>query len=285
MLVNSFYDKKSCTFSYLITDNQTKKCAIVDPVLDYNIYKGEFYSENADKILKYIKSKHLKCEWILETHVHADHVTAAYYLKNKLGAKIGIGKGVKDIIKYWQPIFNIKNNRKEFFKCFDRLFEDREEFNVGKLKFEVINTPGHTKSCISYKVENNIFVGDTLFAPETGTARTDFPGGSAGDLFDSIKKLYKYSKNTNVYVCHDYPKKTGLENCKTNLGEHYNNNILINKKTTKEEYILKRNKLDEHREPPRFIYPSLQMNIKSGKYNIKNNLNEFIWIPIKYKGI
>ena len=142
MRVDSFFDTKSSTFSYIISDSKTKKCAIIDPVLDYNIYTGEFYSENADKLLKFIKKNNLLCEWILETHVHADHVTAAYYLKNKLNSKIGIGKGVKKVIKYWKPIFNIKDDKKEFSKYFDKLFEDSEEFNVGNLIFKVINTPG-----------------------------------------------------------------------------------------------------------------------------------------------
>lgn len=285
MRVDSFFDTKSCTFSYIISDSKTKKCAIIDPVLDYNIYTGEFHSENADKLLKFIKNNNLLCEWILETHVHADHVTAAYYLKNKLNSKIGIGKGVKKVIKHWKPIFNIKDDKKEFSKYFDKLFEDGEEFNVGNLIFKVINTPGHTKSCISYKVDNNIFVGDTLLMPESGTARTDFPGGSAEDLFYSIKKLYKYPEVTNIYVCHNYPKKVGTEKCKSSLSDHYKNNVLINNKTSKLEYIKARNELDKNRKPPRFIYPSLQMNIKSGKYNIKNSLNEFIWIPINYKGL
>tara|TARA_B100000809_G_C15079194_1_gene509015 strand:- start:750 stop:1604 length:855 start_codon:yes stop_codon:yes gene_type:complete len=281
MKVKYFYDSDTSTFSYLIIDQDTSKCAIIDSVLDYNIYTGKFETTNVDIIIEYIKNNNLKCEWILETHIHADHITAAGYLKSKLNAKIGIGIGVKSIINYWVNIFNINKVLLLEGEHFDKLFNDNEIIHVGNLEFKVLATPGHTPGCVSYYVEDNIFVGDTLFMPSTGTARADFPGGSASSLYISIKRILDLPSNTKIYICHDYPENSGEEQCLSTVEIQNKNNILINKKISLSEFIKLRNKKDAGKEPPKLIYPSIQVNIRNGDFGEQeSNGKQYIKIPI-----
>ena len=283
MKIKHFYDKNTSTYTYIIIDLGTNKCAIIDPVLDYNIYTGKVTTHNADKIIKYIKTSRLSCQWVLDTHIHADHITAAYYLKFKLNCKVGIGSEVKKILKYWVPIFNMHNEVSLNGSQFDQLFKNNEEIKIGGLKIKVLFTPGHTAACVSYYVKNNIFVGDTLFMPEAGTARTDFPGGSASDLYDSIKKILSLPKNTKIYICHHYPENIGEEQFLSTVELQDKNNILINNKISKDEFIKLRNERDNGKLPPKFLYPSIQTNIKSGElYTMQNNEKSYIKIPVSF---
>ena len=283
MKVKYFYDAMTSTFSYLIIDQESSRCAIIDSVLDYNIYTGNFETTNADIIIDYIKNNNLRCDWILETHIHADHITAACYLKDKLNAKIGIGIGVKSIINYWVDVFNLNKKILSEGKHFDKLFEDNEIINIGNLEVKILATPGHTSCCVSYYVEESIFVGDTLFMPSSGTARADFPGGSASILYNSIKKILALPYKTKIYICHDYPKVEGEEQCLSTVEIQNDNNILINKNVSSSEFVAIRNKRDSGKKPPKLIYPSIQVNIRNGDYGEKeSNGKQYIKTPINF---
>ena len=177
MKIQHFYDKETATFTYIVSDEKTQKCAIIDAVLDFDISSGRTSTINADLIIDSVKTQNLQVEWILETHIHADHLTASQYLKEKLGGKIAIGEKISEVIKFWTPIFNSKNDTD--IKKFDKLFNDNEKFFIGTIEVKVIHTPGHTPACVTYLIEDCAFVGDVIFTPKMGTGRTDFPGGSA----------------------------------------------------------------------------------------------------------
>ena len=282
MKVKNFYDKDSSTFSYVITDNDTLKCAIIDPVLEYNQSTGKCSTVNADKMIKYIKENNLICEWVLETHIHADHLTAADYIKSKLNIKVGIGEGVKSILDYWVNIFNINKEVSLEGTHFDKLFYDNEVIKIGNLNIKILKTPGHTPSCVSYLIEDRIFVGDTLFMPYSGTARADFPGGSSSILYKSIKKILSLPSKTKIYTCHDYPKVFGNQKCMSTVGIHNEKNIMINKNISLSEFVKLRNKRDSELEPPNLIYPSIQVNIRNGDLGKQeSNGVKYIKIPIQ----
>ena len=282
MKVKNFYDKDSSTFSYVITDNDTLKCAIIDPVLEYNQSTGKCSTVNADKMIKYIKENNLICEWVLETHIHADHLTAADYIKSKLNIKVGIGEGVKSILDYWVNIFNINKEVSLEGTHFDKLFYDNEVIKIGNLNIKILKTPGHTPSCVSYLIEDRIFVGDTLFMPYAGTARADFPGGSSSILYKSIKKILSLPSKTKIYACHDYPKVFGNQKCMSTVGIQNEKNIMINKNISLSEFVKLRNKRDSELEPPNLIYPSIQVNIRNGDLGKQeSNGVKYIKIPIQ----
>jgi len=282
MKVKNFYDKDSSTFSYVITDNDTLKCAIIDPVLEYNQSTGKCSTVNADKMIKYIKENNLICEWVLETHIHADHLTAADYIKSKLNIKVGIGEGVKSILDYWVNIFNINKEVSLEGTHFDKLFYDNEVIKIGNLNIKILKTPGHTPSCVSYLIEDRIFVGDTLFMPYAGTARADFPGGSSSILYKSIKKILSLPPKTKIYTCHDYPKVSGEQKSMSTVGIQNEKNIMINKNISLSKFVKLRDKRDSEIEPPNLIYPSIQVNIRNGDLGKQeSNGVRYIKIPIQ----
>jgi len=282
MKVKNFYDEVSSTFSYIIIDEDTFKCVIIDPVLVYNQYTGKCSAVNADKLIKFIKENNLICEWVLETHIHADHITAADYIKSKLNIKVGIGEGVKSILDYWVNIFNINHEVPTEGTHFDKLFYDNEVIKIGNLNIKVIKTPGHTPSCVSYLVEDRIFVGDTLLMPNAGTARADFPGGNATTLFKSIKKILSLPPKTKIYICHDYPKILGKHKCVSTVGMQNKNNILINSNVSLSQFIKLRTLRDSKIVPPKMIYPSIQVNIRNGDLGKQeSNGKKYIKIPIQ----
>ena len=283
MKVKNFYDKDSSTFSYVIIDNDTLKCAIIDPVLEYNQSTGKCSTVNADKMIKYIKENNLKCEWVLETHIHADHLTAADYIKSKLNIKVGIGEGVKSILHYWLNFFNINKEVSLEGTHFDKLFYDNEVIKIGNLNIKVLKTPGHTPSCVSYLIEDRIFVGDTLFMPYAGTARADFPGGSAAILYKSIRKILNLPSSTKIYICHDYPENAGEQQYLSTVNMQNKNNILMNKNISLSNFIKLRNKKDYALSPPKLIYPSIQVNIRNGNLGKQeSNGKKYIKIPIQH---
>lgn len=220
-------------------------------------------------------------EWILETHVHADHLTGASYLKEKLGGRIAIGAKILNVLDYWVPVFNISDDTPIDGSQFDYLFQDEEIFTIGNLKVKVMHTPGHTPACSCYLIEDSIFSGDTIFSPKMGTARTDFPGGSAEILYDSIKRILSLPESTKIFLGHDYPE-TGFEpNFCVTVGEQKLNNILINDKISKENYVETRNKRDIGKAVPKLLYPSLQINLRAGKFGkTEQNGKNYIKIPI-----
>jgi glyoxylase-like metal-dependent hydrolase (beta-lactamase superfamily II) len=273
MKVEIFYDSESTkTATFILVDDATKKCAIIDSVLDYNQNEGKTFTKNADKLISFIMQHSLTLEWILETHIHADHLTASHYIQSKLGGKIAIGENIKKVLEYWGPIFedDIPLDGSQF----NHLFKEGEEFKIGNLKAKVIFTPGHTPACISYYIEDCVFSGDTLFSYDVGTARTDFPGGNSAELYKSIQKLYKLPEETKLYVGHDYPQDPSKPVILTTIKEQKKNNILLNENTKIDDFVQKREERQKTLPVPTLIFPALFVNLMAGR------LPKFIKIPI-----
>jgi glyoxylase-like metal-dependent hydrolase (beta-lactamase superfamily II) len=263
-LIRGFFDEATNTVSYLVADPATKIAAAIDPVLDFDHRNGRVKMESADRMLKAVDHDGLKIEWILETHAHADHLSAAPYIKLKTGARIGIGEHIRDVQRTFMPIFNATDISGEGSE-FDHLFVDRETFPLGDLTIEVIHTPGHTAACISYKIGDAIFIGDTLFMPDYGTARADFPGGNARTLYRSIQKLLSYPPETRLFVCHDYlPEGRSEYRWETSVAEERRNVQIAGK--SEDEFVAKREARDATLAAPLLLMPSIQANIRAGRF-------------------
>lgn len=281
MHIQHFFDKNTATFSYIVHDEATKQCAIIDSVMDYTPESGKIAFHFADALIAYIKKEGLTVQWILETHLHADHLTAAHYLRSKMGGKIGIGSEVTKALTYWTPIFNTAQDTPKDGSQFDNLFKDNETFYIGNIPVKVMHTPGHTPLCVSYLVEDAVFVGDAIFMPYVGTARTDFPGGSAKTLYHSIQKILALPINTRIFTCHDYPGEGKEPACMSTIKEQKENNILINATVTEEEFIQKRNQRDDGKPVPKLLLPSIQVNLRAGTLSLpESNGMQYIKIPI-----
>lgn len=286
MNIKTFFDQNTATFTYIVTDTETMKCAVIDSVLDYDIYSGKSSTQSADSVIAYIKSNNLKLEWILETHIHADHLTASDYIKRQLGGRSAIGAKIIDVLKLWVPIFNTKADTKLDGSQFDILFADGDKFKIGNLQATVMYTPGHTPACACYIIDDCIFVGDTIFMPDIGTARTDFPGGSAEQMYDSIQKIFALPDDTKIYTCHDYPPNGRDINYLSTIGQQKRENILLNAGTTKSEYIKNRNNRDHGKAVPKLLLPSIQVNLRAGKFaNKEDNGTSYIKIPVDKIGV
>lgn len=281
MKIQNFYDKDTATFTYIVSDEATKKCAVIDSVLNYDISSGRVTTASADLVINYIKENNLDLEWILETHIHADHLTAASYIKEKIGGKIAIGDKIIAVLKFWVPLFNTKKDTPLNAAQFDHLFYDGEIFAIGNLQVKVLQTPGHTPACAVYLIEDVVFVGDTIFLPRMGTARTDFPGASARELYHSIQKILALPENTKIFVGHDYPEAgKEAEFCCT-VAEQKRNNILINDAVGEEQYVENRNKRDVGKAVPKLILPAIQVNLRAGKLGAaEENGVQYIKIPL-----
>lgn len=281
MKIQHFYDLDTATFTYILSDSETNKCAIIDSVMGYDISSGRTSNAPADLVINYVSENNLTVEWILETHAHADHLTASHYLQEKLGGKIAIGENIKEVIKFWVPIFNSAKSTPLDGSSFDHLFADGEKFLIGKLEVKVIHTPGHTPACVSYLVEDCIFVGDTIFTPRMGTARTDFPGGSAKTLYNSIQKLLALPDETRIFIGHDYPETGKEPQFLCTVLEQKKGNILINENVSEEKYVEVRNKRDVGKAVPKLLLPSIQVNIRAGKFEAaEGNGISYIKIPL-----
>lgn len=264
-LVKAFLDNDSETFSYVVYDKPKGKGVVIDSVLDFDYKSGRTKTDSAQNIVNFVHEEGLEIEWILETHAHADHLSAAPFLREQLNAKVGIGEHIKGVQKIFKEVFNLE---KEFLPNgahFDRLFADGETFAVGDLEFRVMHTPGHTPADLAYVVnEQALFIGDTLFLPDVGTARCDFPGGSSRTLFRSIKKLLAMPEETKMYICHDYPKEGRSHEFLTTVGEQRQRNIHVHDGVTEDEFVAMRDTRDATLEMPRLILPSIQVNIRAG---------------------
>jgi len=279
--IKTFFDSETATFTHIVSEATTNKAAIIDSVLNYNQYSGRTSCQSADEVINYINSQNLSVEWILDTHIHADHITASHYLKEKLGGKIGIGSKIKEVLKFWVPIFNITHDTNLDGSQFDHLFEDGEVFKLGNIEIKVIHTPGHTPACACYLIEDAIFVGDTIFMPDLGTARTDFPGGSAEIMYDSIKKILSLPGDTRTFMCHDYPPEGRDVECLSTVKEQKQRNILVNDSISKDQYIKLRNKRDEGKDVPKLLLPSIQANLRAGTFGeSEDNGTRYIKIPV-----
>jgi glyoxylase-like metal-dependent hydrolase (beta-lactamase superfamily II) len=279
--IKTFFDQDTATFTHIASDPSTRNCAIIDSVLNYDQYSGRTNTKSADLVIAYVEQNQLSVEWILDTHIHADHITASNYLKEKLGGKIGISAKIKAVLALWVPIFNIGKDTKLDASQFDHLFVDGEVFKLGNIDVKVIHTPGHTPACSSYLIEDAIFVGDTIFMPDIGTARTDFPGGSAATLYDSVKKILSLPEETRIFMCHDYPPEGRDVAWLTNVKEQKEKNLLLHDGISKEEYVAVRNKRDEGKAVPKLLLPSIQSNLRAGSFGAPEDNNvRYIKIPV-----
>jgi len=279
--IKSFFDKATWTFTYVVSDPEARVCIVIDPVLNYDPKSGRTLTQSADQVIEYITSNQLQLEWILETHAHADHLTAAKYLQNALGGKIAIGEKVQKIQEVFKGIFNLGDEFKADGSQFDHLIKDGETISFGNLNIESIPVPGHTPACLAYKVDDAIFVGDTLFPPDVGTARCDFPGGDASTLYKSIKKILSYPESTNLYMCHDYPPTDRQVIGRTTVGEQRGNNIHIRDGVTEDAFVQMRKARDATLEVPVLLLPSIQVNIRAGAMPPKeDNGTSYMKIPI-----
>jgi len=264
--VISFFDQVTNTVTYIVSDLETNKCAIIDSVLDYDASSGRTKTTSADAVIEFIHQGGLSVQWILETHAHADHFSAAPYLQNKVGGIIAIGEHIPDIQKVFGGLFNTGDSFKEDGSQFGQLFKDNETFKIGNLDAKIIYVPGHTSACVAYHVGDAVFVGDTLFMPDFGSARCDFPGGDAGTLYDSVHKLYALPDETRMYLCHDYKAK-GRDHYawETTVGNQKKNNIHLNTSITRDEFIKMRTERDKTLAMPKLILPSIQVNMRAGE--------------------
>ncbi|QAU48945.1 MBL fold metallo-hydrolase [Bradyrhizobium guangzhouense] len=284
-IIRSFFDEPTNTVSYLVGDPATKKAAIIDPVLDYDHSSGEADTRSVEAMLKAAEDAGNIIEWVLETHAHADHLSGAPFIKAKTGAKIGIGEHIKDVQRIFRPIFNATDVKTDG-SDFDHLFRDGERFKVGELEVEVLYTPGHTPADISYKIEDAVFVGDTLFMPDYGTARADFPGGDAHRLYRSIKRLLALSPETRLFMCHDY-KAPGRDTFawETTVREQRENNVHVKDGVSEDEFVAMRQARDTKLSAPKLLLPSIQVNIRAGKFPpAEANGVRYLAIPVKLRG-
>ena len=262
--VRPFRHESTGTWSYVVADPGSRRCAIVDPVLDFDPRSGRSSATSAGAIADFVRGEGLTNEWILETHAHADHLSAAQWLRSAIGGKIAIGQGIREVQRAFRDILNLEPAFPVDGRQFDRLVADGDTLAIGSLSAQVIATPGHTSDSLSYLVGDAVFVGDSIFMPDSGTARCDFPGGDAGLLFASIRRLYALPGTTRVFVCHDY-KPGGREAlCETTIAAQRESNIHVKDATTEAEFTAMRRKRDATLEMPALIYPAVQFNIRGG---------------------
>lgn len=262
--IQAFFDEHTFTVSYLVSDPATRRAVIIDSVLDFDPKSGRTSTQSAEKVLAAIKAKDLSVDWILETHAHADHLSASVFFKERTGAKIAVGEHIKDVQKVFKPIFDAGDVKGDGTP-FDRLLKDGETLHVGGMAIEVIYTPGHTPACVSYRVGNNVFVGDTLFMPDYGTARADFPGGDAHALYRSIRRILALPAETNLWMCHDY-KAPGRQTYAwtSTVGEQRAQNVQVHEGISEDEFVARRMARDRTLDMPTLILPSVQVNMRAG---------------------
>ena len=278
--VSGFFDSLTNTISYVVADTQTRACAIVDSVMDIDYAAGRITSEGADKIIAYTEANDLAVEWIIETHVHADHLSAAPYLQDRLGGKIGIGAKIIEVQETFGKVFNEGTEFQRDGSQFDQLFEEGDTYAVGELHGFALATPGHTPACMTHVIGNAAFVGDTLFMPDGGSARADFPGGDAGELYDSIQKILSLPDELRLFVCHDYRPNGRDVAWETSVREEKLNNIHLRSARTRDQFIQLREARDSTLETPDLIIPSLQVNMRGGEVPADADGNPMLKVPL-----
>ena len=283
--IRAFFDEPTNTISYLISDPATKRGAVIDPVLDYDQDAGEVDTRSVAAILQAARDAGIVLDWALETHAHADHLSGAPYIKAETGARIGIGEHIKDVQRLFRPVFNATDLHTDG-RDFDHLFADGEKFMLGGLEVEVLYTPGHTPADVSYKIGDAVFVGDTLFMPDYGTARADFPGGDARSLYRSIRRLLGLPAETRLFMCHDY-KAPGRDSYawETTVRAQRETSVHVKDGVGEEEFVAMRAARDQTLAVPRLLLPSIQINIRAGRFPpAENNGVHYLMIPVKPKG-
>lgn len=263
--VEAFYEVETGTVSYVVYDETGGHAAVIDSVLDYDPKAGRTATHSADRIVEFVKSKKLTVEWLLETHAHADHLSAAQYLKSKFGGRIAIGANIRAVQEVFRRVFNIDRGFTPDGSQFDHLFEADESFRIGRLEAQVLYVPGHTPADAAYRIGDAVFVGDTLFMPDVGTARCDFPGGDAHELYRSVRRLLDLPPGTRLFMCHDYPPEDRGPAWETTVREQRAHNIHIHDGVSEGAFVALRTARDATLEMPTLILPSVQINIRAGQ--------------------
>lgn len=279
--VTPFFDPATNTITYVLKDPDSDACAVIDSVMDIDYAAGRITYENADRVIAFIQDNGLRLSWLLETHVHADHLSAAPYIQGKLGGKIGIGQKITVIQDTFGKVFNEGTEFQRDGSQFDALFEDGDRFEVGTLPVFAMHTPGHTPACMVFVAGNAVFAGDTLFMPDSGSARADFPGGDAGDLYDSIQKVLALPDEMRLFMCHDYGAGGGRDIAwETTVAEEKAKNIHVGGGRTKAEFVKFRTERDAQLDMPKLIIPSLQVNMRAGEVPTDEDGNPMLKVPV-----
>ena len=281
-LVQHFFDEPTNTFSYVVSDPDSNACAIIDSVLDFDYAAGKTDVRSANEIIDYVQEKGLKVEWIIETHVHADHLSAAPYLHTELGGKTGIGAHIVEVQEIFGKAFNAGTEFARDGSQFDALFKEGDHFRIGTLDGRVLHTPGHTPACLTYVIGDAAFVGDTLFMPDYGTARCDFPGGDARTLYQSIQKVLALPSETRIFLCHDYkaPDREEFQHM-TTVAEQRRNNIHVHEGISEDDFVKMRTERDATLDMPRLILPSVQVNMRAGHMPpAEDNGQVYLKVPV-----
>jgi glyoxylase-like metal-dependent hydrolase (beta-lactamase superfamily II) len=278
--VKAFFDPQTWTYTYVVYESEGSACIVIDSVLNYDPKSGRTKTKSADEVIAFIQQHQLKLEWVLETHAHADHLTAAPYIQEKLGGKIAIGDHITTVQGVFKGVFNLDDLAVDGSQ-FDVLIKEGEPISFGNLSFKALYVPGHTPACMAYEIGDSFFVGDTLFMPDVGTARCDFPGGSASNLYRSIQSILKYPPNTKLYMCHDYPPNGRAPEYKSTVADQKEANIHVHDGITEEQFVAMRTKRDAGLEMPVLILPSIQVNIRAGHMpKPESNGTAYLKIPL-----
>ena len=278
--VKAFFDPQTWTYTYVVYESEGSACIVIDSVLNYDPNSGRTKTKSADEVINFIKGHQLKLEWIVETHAHADHLTAAPYIQEKLGGKIAIGDHITTVQSVFKGVFNLDDLAVDGSQ-FDVLIKEGESITFGNLSFKALYVPGHTPACMAYEIGDSIFVGDTLFMPDVGTARCDFPGGSASHLYRSIQSILKYPPSTKLYMCHDYPPNSRAPEYQSTVADQKKSNIHVHDGITEEQFVAMRTKRDAGLEMPALILPSIQVNIRAGHMpKAEGNGRAYLKIPL-----
>lgn len=280
-VIQAFFEPQSFTYSYLVWDPLSREAAVIDPVLDFDPASGCTSTSSADQIIAMVKQHNLTVQWLLETHVHADHLSAAPYLKQQVGGRIGIGARITEVQQLFSQVFNLKDLKTDG-SAFDKLFADGEQFMLGTIRCSVLHTPGHTPACVSYCIGDAVFVGDTLFMPDYGSARCDFPGGDAATLYQSVQKLYQLPDHTRMFLCHDY-KAAGRDQfvCETTIAAQKTQNIHLKHGISEQQFVTMRTARDKTLSMPKLILPSVQVNVRAGQFPpAEDNGTVYLKLPV-----
>jgi glyoxylase-like metal-dependent hydrolase (beta-lactamase superfamily II) len=263
--IEAFFDTETATVSYVVWDAESRSAAVIDPVLDYDFKASRTDTRSADRILAYVAQQSLRIEWILETHAHADHLSSARYLHQRIGGKVAIGEHIRQVQAIFKKIYNLERSFLPDGSQFDHLFKDGETFRIGNLEATALLVPGHTPADMAYLIGDAVFVGDTLFMPDVGTARSDFPGGNAHTLYRSIRRLLDLPPRTRIYVCHDYPTQGREAAWETTVAEQRASNIHVRDGITEEAFVALRTARDATLGVPTLLLPSMQVNVRGGR--------------------
>ena len=261
----AFFDPNTWTVTYVVWDPATRRAAVIDPVLDYDFKSGHTSSTSADQVLGYLAEHALQVDWILETHAHADHLSGARYLQQRVGGRIAIGENIREVQATFKKLFNLERSFLPDGSQFDHLFKDGETFRIGEVEATAMLVPGHTPADMAYLIDDSVFVGDTLFMPDVGSARADFPGGDAHQLYVSMRRLLALPPQTTMYVCHDYPPATREARWQTTVAEQRAHNIHVHDGINEDEFVAMREARDATLEVPTLILPSVQVNVRAGQ--------------------